>query len=194
MTNHHLTFFHLASCVCAPNRRAGQRGAACTYARTHTYALVHARDVAVDIHRTRPLPLPPLRSPLLPRIAGDRERRLTPGCKRRGTHAASCLACIGSRPSTGLLGKIGVTSNFKLRLIYSAYVPCTSMYPLDFNIARSDAIYGTDLQRGYTRRLSKKERKEKRNVRTSVARCFLTSGMCLDACLPTIKLITQVQS
>lgn len=40
--------------------------------------------------------------------------------------------------------------------MYSAYVPCTSMYPADFNVARSDAIYGTDLQLRYTRGMSKK--------------------------------------
>lgn len=61
------------------------------------------------------------------------------------------------------------------------------MYPADFNVARSDAIYGTDLQRRYTRGMSKK------------TMMYTGSAMLLDewyvfgARLPTIKLITQLR-
>lgn len=137
MTNHHLTFFHLASCMCEPNRRAGQHGAACTYACTHTCGRVHARDVAADTSNVARYHYH--------RDHHYRGRRRSKARSDTRLQAASCLACIGSQPSTGLLGKIRVTSNFKSRLIYSAYVPCTSMYPADVNVARSDAIYGTDL-------------------------------------------------
>lgn len=139
--------------ICAETVAPGQHGAVCTYACTHTcdvctHVMSRSTQRSVSVTTTT----------VGHHYRGSRRSRarLTPGSKQRGTHAASCLACIGSRLSTGLLGKIRVTSNFKSRLIYSAYVPCTSMYPADFNVARSDAIYGSDLQRRYTRGMSKK--------------------------------------